>query len=125
MRPLTGSCLDWRLPHAGNYATYQVGIYSGCYKLSLLITLFVQAFRMGAEPFFFRQSVEDSAQRTYARVMKFFVILVSGMFLFVALYIDIWKWFMRITACGWGSGWCRSCSLRISFWVSITIFYLV
>ena len=86
--------LDWRLPHAGNYATYQVGIYSGCYKLSLLITLFVQAFRMGAEPFFFRQSVEDSAQRTYARVMKFFVILVSGMFLFVALYIDIWKWFI-------------------------------
>lgn len=86
--------LDWRLPHTNDYAAYQVGIYSGCYKLSLLITLFVQAFRMGAEPFFFRQSVEDTAQRTYARVMKFFVILVSGMFLFVALYIDIWKWFI-------------------------------
>jgi O-antigen/teichoic acid export membrane protein len=86
--------LDWRLPHAHNYATYQVGIYSGCYKLSLLITVFVQAFRMGAEPFFFRQAVEDTAQRTYARVMKFFVILVSGMFLFVALYLDFWKWFV-------------------------------
>jgi O-antigen/teichoic acid export membrane protein len=86
--------LDWRLPHANNYAAYQVGIYSGCYKLSLLITIFVQAFRMGAEPFFFRQSVEDSAQRTYARVMKFFVILISGMFLFVVLYIDVWKWFV-------------------------------
>ena len=86
--------LDWRLPHTNNYAAYQVGIYSGCYKLSLLITLFVQAFRMGAEPFFFRQSVEDSAQRTYARVLKFFVILVSGMFLFVALYLNIWKWFI-------------------------------
>jgi O-antigen/teichoic acid export membrane protein len=86
--------LDQRLPHAGNYAKFQVGIYSGCYKLSLLITLFVQAFRMGAEPFFFKQSVEDSAQRTYARVMKFFVILISGMFLFVTLYIDIWKYFI-------------------------------
>src|SRR5260221_568061 len=86
--------LDKRLTHVGDYATYQVGIYSGCYKLSLLITLFVQAFRMGAEPFFFRQSVEDSAQRTYARVMKFFVILVSGMFLFVTLYLDIWKYFI-------------------------------
>jgi O-antigen/teichoic acid export membrane protein len=86
--------LDLRLPHTNDYATYQVGIYSGCYKLSLLITLFVQAFRMGAEPFFFRQSVEDTAQRTYARVMKFFVILVSGMFLFVSLYIDIWKYFI-------------------------------
>ncbi len=86
--------LDMRLTHENHYAAYQVGIYSGCYKLSLLITLFVQAFRMGAEPFFFRQSVEDSAQRTYARVMKFFVILVSGMFLFVTVYIDIWKFFI-------------------------------
>ncbi|HEY6902439.1 MAG TPA: oligosaccharide flippase family protein [Puia sp.] len=86
--------LEKRLPSANDYATYQVGIYSGCYKLSLLITLFVQAFRMGAEPFFYRQSVEDSAQRTYARVMKFFVILVSGMFLFVTMYLDIWKYFI-------------------------------
>lgn len=87
--------LDWRLPHANNYAAYQVGIYSGCYKLSLLISLFVQAFRMGAEPFFFRQSVEESAQRTYARVMKFFVMLICGMFLFVMMYIDILKWFIQ------------------------------
>jgi O-antigen/teichoic acid export membrane protein len=31
-------------------AKAQVGIYSACYKLSILITLAVQAFRMGAEP---------------------------------------------------------------------------
>ena len=87
--------LDIRLPHVNNYAAYQVGIYSACYRLSLLITVFVQAFRMGAEPFFFRQSVEDSAQRTYARVMKFFVILVCGIFLFVMMYIDILKYFIQ------------------------------
>jgi O-antigen/teichoic acid export membrane protein len=87
--------LDMRLSHVDNYATYQVGIYSSCYRLSLLITVFVQAFRMGAEPFFFRQSVEDSAQRTYARVMKFFVILVCGIFLFVTMYLDILKYFIQ------------------------------
>ncbi len=87
--------LDMRLTHAGNYAAYQVGIYSSCYRLSLLITVFVQAFRMGAEPFFFRQSVEDAAQRTYARVMKFFVILVCGIFLFVTMYLDILKYFIQ------------------------------
>jgi len=76
-------------------ADYQVGIYSACYKLSLLITLFVQAFRMGAEPFFFRQSTEEDAPRTYARVMKFFVITICLMFLFVALYLDIWRQFIR------------------------------
>jgi O-antigen/teichoic acid export membrane protein len=87
--------LDMRLSHVNDYAAYQVGIYSSCYRLSLLITVFVQAFRMGAEPFFFRQSVEDSAQRTYARVMKFFVILVCGIFLFVTMYLDILKYFIQ------------------------------
>jgi O-antigen/teichoic acid export membrane protein len=84
-----------RLPLPADQADYQVGVYSGCYKLSILITLFVQAFRMGAEPFFFKQSIQEDAQRTYARVMKFFVITISLMFLFVALYLDVWKQFIR------------------------------
>lgn len=76
-------------------AKEQVGIYSACYKLSILITLFIQAFRMGAEPFFFQQSKGENAQKTYARVMKFFVITICVMFLFVALYLDVWKQFIR------------------------------
>ena len=36
-------------------AKAEVGIYAACYKLSILISLVVQAFRMGAEPFFFKQ----------------------------------------------------------------------
>jgi len=84
-----------RLPLPVDQTEFQVGVYSACYKLSLLITLFVQAFRMGAEPFFFRQSVQEDAQRTYARVMKFFVITICIMFLVVALYLNIWKQFIR------------------------------
>ena len=72
-----------------------VGIYSACYKLSILITISVQAFRMGAEPFFFKQSNEEHAPKTYARVMKFFVITLCIMFLMVVLYLDIWKEFIR------------------------------
>ncbi|HXB91665.1 MAG TPA: oligosaccharide flippase family protein, partial [Puia sp.] len=68
---------------------------SACYKLSILITLFVQAFRMGDEPFFFKQSIEANAPKVYARVMKFFVITICTMFLVVALFLDIWKEFIR------------------------------
>jgi O-antigen/teichoic acid export membrane protein len=78
-------------PLKGDAATFEVGIYSACYKLSILITLFVQAFRMGAEPFFFKQSGEENAPRVYARVMKFFVLTICFMFLVVALYLDVWK----------------------------------
>ena len=82
-------------PLKGDAATFEVGVYSACYKLSILITLFVQAFRMGAEPFFFKQSVEANAPKVYARVMKFFVITICGMFLLVSLYLDVWKYFIR------------------------------
>jgi O-antigen/teichoic acid export membrane protein len=88
--------LDRLAPGNINFQKVQVGIYGACYKLSLLITLFIQAFRMGAEPFFLHQArgEEEEAKRSYARVMKYFVITISAMFLFVILYIDFWKHFI-------------------------------
>jgi O-antigen/teichoic acid export membrane protein len=72
------------------------GIYSANAKLAIIITLFITAFRMGAEPFFFKQAKEENAQRTYARVMKFFVIACCLCFLSVMLFLDIWKYFMGV-----------------------------
>jgi len=74
---------------------FQVGTYGACYKLSILITLFIQAFRMGAEPFFFKQAEGENAQKVYARVMKFFVITICIMFLVVALFLETWKYFIQ------------------------------
>ena len=88
--------LGWWAPVKGiDAAKTEVGIYSACYKLSILISLFIQAFRFGAEPFFFKQSEGQNPQRMYARVMKFFVITITFMFLVVALYLDVWKYFIR------------------------------
>ncbi len=86
--------LRWWLPGEALFRQEQVGIYNACYKLSILITLFIQAFRMGAEPFFFKQSQGQNPHRVYARVMKFFVIIISIMFLAVSLFIPIWKYFI-------------------------------
>lgn len=83
--------LGWWLPGSKEEIDYQIGIYNACYKLSILISLSVQAFRMGAEPFFFKQAEGANPQRVYARVMKFFVIVVSIMFLLVSMYIPIWQ----------------------------------
>ncbi len=88
--------LAWWSSAPGEEAVkFEVGTYGACYKLSILITLFIQAFRMGAEPFFFKQAQGENPQRVYARVMKFFVITICVMFLFVALYLDIWKHFIQ------------------------------
>lgn len=69
-------------------ATSQVGIYSACYKISILMTIFIQAYRYAAEPFFFAQAKEKDAKVVYARIMDFFIITVSLIFLCTMLYLD-------------------------------------
>ena len=88
--------LGWWAPVQGSEAAQaEVGIYSACYKLSILITLGRQAFSLGAEPFFFRLAEKEDAPRQYARVMKFFVITLCLMYLVVMLYLDYWKYFIQ------------------------------
>ena len=66
----------------------QLGIFGANYKLAVLITMFIQVFKMAAEPFFFNQSADKNAPRTYARVTKFFVIACTIMWLAIVLNID-------------------------------------
>lgn len=70
---------------------YELGVFGANYKLAVLITIFIQVFRLAAEPFFFNQSRSEGAQRSYARVMKFFVIACCFMFLAVSLFLELWK----------------------------------
>jgi O-antigen/teichoic acid export membrane protein len=69
-------------------ASYQVGIYAACYKISILMTIFIQAYRYAAEPFFFAQAKEKDAKEVYARIMDYFIIIVSLIFLVTMLYLN-------------------------------------
>jgi O-antigen/teichoic acid export membrane protein len=75
-------------------ALSQLGIYGACYKLSIIMTLFIQAFKYAAEPFFFSQFGKEDAKQTYVVVMKYFVLTCSLIFLVVMLYIDVFKYFI-------------------------------
>lgn len=55
----------------------EAGAYGGCYKLAALMTLFVTAYRMGVEPFFFKQIGNKNAPLTYAKVTEYFTIFAS------------------------------------------------
>ncbi len=71
-----------------------VGIYGGCAKISLFLSIFIQAFRLGAEPFFFSHAKNKNAGQTYARIMDYFVITVSVIFVALVANIDILKYFV-------------------------------
>lgn len=77
------------------YAKTVQGIYSASYKLSIVVTLFITAFRLAAEPFFFNKAQDKNAPATYAKVMKWFVITVTIAFLCTALFLtDVWSRFI-------------------------------
>jgi O-antigen/teichoic acid export membrane protein len=64
-----------------------VGVYGAGYKIAVLMSLFIQMFRFAAEPFFFERARHENAKETYAYVMKYFVIAMLVVFLFINLYI--------------------------------------
>ena len=72
-----------------NIAEQQIGIYSASIKIAFLLNLFVQAFRYAAEPFFFSHEKEKDSRVVYARIMNYFVIATTFIFLGIMLYIDI------------------------------------
>ena len=91
---LDRALLKYLLPYDAHTNMKMLGIYSACYKLSILMSLFIQAFRYAAEPFFFAYSDKSDARSVYAKVLKFFVIFCGFIFLLVTLFIDFFKYFL-------------------------------
>ena len=65
---------------------YEIGVYGTFYKLSMLMTIFIQAFRYAAEPLFFSQADREDAKSSYVQIMNWFVFACGGIFLVVSLY---------------------------------------
>lgn len=73
------------------------GLYAAAYKLAIFMNLYIMAFRLGAEPFFFAISHQKEAKKTYAQIMKYFVIVGSFVLLGIIAFLDIFKHFINPT----------------------------
>ncbi|MBS1626170.1 MAG: polysaccharide biosynthesis C-terminal domain-containing protein [Bacteroidetes bacterium] len=86
------------LPHyivgSDTFKREQTGIYGACYKISILMSLFIQAFRFAAEPFFFANADKENSRRTISDVMTWFVIFCCFIFLMVTLNLDFFGHFI-------------------------------
>lgn len=68
--------------------TSELGLYGAFYKLSILMVLFIQGFRFAAEPFFFSHNNKNGNKKVYADIMKYFVICMAFIFLFITIFYD-------------------------------------
>ena len=72
------------LPEAS--AKYEIGVYGTFYRLSMVMTIFIQAFRYAAEPLFFDQADKNDAKQSYISIMNWFVFACGFIFLSTSLF---------------------------------------
>ena len=105
-----------------------LGVYGACYKMSILMTLFIQSFRYAAEPFFFSYYKQSDARDLYALVMRWFVIACSLIFLGVMANI---AWVQYFVGANYRSGLgvvpillmanlCLGVFFNLSIWYKLT-----
>lgn len=68
-----------------------MGVYAACYKLAIFMNLYIMAFRLGAEPFFFSHADQKNAKETYARILNYFIIIGALVFVAIVVFIDLLK----------------------------------
>ncbi|WP_224484295.1 oligosaccharide flippase family protein [Robertkochia aurantiaca] len=111
-------------------ADQEVGVYGGVYKLGVFMTLFVTAFKLGVEPFFFSQANKKDAPKTYADITQYFVIFACVIFLGVVVYTDLIKLVLLPDSNFWRALWvvpfilmanlCLGVYHNLSVWYKIT-----
>jgi O-antigen/teichoic acid export membrane protein len=83
--------IKWLIPDKVEAQNAQ-GIYGGCYKIAILMSIVIQAFRFAAEPFFFNKAKDKDSKVMYALVMKYFVIFCLLLFMAIVLNLDWLKY---------------------------------
>lgn len=78
----------------GEIGERDLGIYGAVAKLAVFLNLFVTAFRLGVEPFFFSHAKEKNAGKTYALIMDYFIIIMVIVMVGICANIDWLKYFI-------------------------------
>ena len=77
-----------------DYAESQLGIYGACFKIAVVMIMFIQAFRYAYEPFIFAKNKDGDSKKPYIEAMKYFIIFSLVIFVGVMFYIDIIKYYV-------------------------------
>lgn len=77
------------------FARSELGIYSACFKISMVMMMFTQAFRYAYEPFIFAQHKDKNSKEAYADAMKYYIIASLLIFLGMVFYLDIFKYLIH------------------------------
>ena len=106
----------------------QLGIFSACSKVALVMAMFTQAFRYAYEPFVFGMKKKGDDKNTYGMVMKFFFIFALMAFLVIMAYMDLLRYIIApdyweglvVVPIVMGSEIFKGIYFNLSFWYKLT-----
>lgn len=73
----------------GDLAMDSLGIYGAVVKIGVIMLLFVQMYRLAAEPFFLANFKKEDFLKVNAEALKYFFIVSITLFLVITLFTDI------------------------------------
>jgi len=79
-----------------------LGIFGAAYKLSVFMTLSIQAFRYAAEPFFFSRAKDRDSKELFSTVMLWFVIFGTFILITIVVNLDIIGYLFLRKEAYWG-----------------------
>ena len=79
----------------GEQGEQDLGVYGAVAKIAVFLNLFVTAFRLGVEPFFFSHAKNENARKTYAMIMDYFVLAMVLVMVGICANLDWLKNFIK------------------------------
>jgi len=71
------------------------GIYGAVSKIAVFLSIAIQAFRLGAEPFFFSYAKNENARKVYATIMDYFIMATVLAMVAISANIEWLKYFIK------------------------------
>jgi O-antigen/teichoic acid export membrane protein len=66
----------------------EAGLYSAGYKLGMFMAVVTGAFRFAWQPFFLSHGDEENAPALFARVLTYYLLVTSSLFILLSFFID-------------------------------------
>ena len=93
------------------------------------MNLFVTAYKLGIEPFFFSSSQDKNAPKTYARITEYFIVCGGFILLFITVFTDVFKLILIPNKAYWDALWIVPiillANLCLGIYHSLSVWYKV
>ena len=66
-----------------------MGMYAAVYKIGVFMSLYVTAFKLGAEPFFFSRYKDENAKNEYSKILLWFTIFGAVFLVAIMAFLSI------------------------------------